>query len=149
MGEKRPTKPSDPRIKVLRFQSPEIPDEVIQLSVVDTGNTTDDGLKIHRLEVGGSGGGPMPSLPSVIPPNPVVAVTATAAPLPSQALVSGAVLKAPSANIASVWIGGDNSVAVNNGLELEPGEIIPVAAIDLDLFWIIGNAADTLQWIGG
>ncbi len=134
--------------KQMKIQNPDDLNEVLQIALFDTGLLTAKTERKFGL-VTGSAGGPTPALPATIPPNPPVAVTATAAALPANVLVSGAVLKAPSANIASVWIGGDNSVAVNNGFELEPGEMIPVAAINLDKFWIIGNAADFLQWIGG
>lgn len=134
--------------KQWKVQNPDNPDEVIQIGLTDSGLVTAKGEKIFALMIAGAGG-PNPAMPSTIPQNPPIAVTIVAAALPDNALVSGAVLKAPRTNVAGVWIGGDNTVAVNNGFELTPGEMIPVAAINLNKFWIIGNAADLLQWIGG
>ena len=149
MSDDRPTKPSDPRIKEIRFQHPTDPTKVIQLELANTG-TVDalDGTEIWRLATGSSGG-PSPALPTVIPPNPIISVTAVAAALPNVPLVAGMVLKAPSTNVASVWIGGDATVAVNNGFELEAGEMVAITATNLNKFFIIGNAADKLQRIGG
>ena len=135
--------------KQWKVLNPDDDAEVVQIGLVDTGLVTGLGEKNFAMMVTAPGGGTIPTLPTTIPPNPVISVTATAAALPTQALVSGAVLKTPSTNIASVWIGGDNTVTIGDGFELEPGEIIPITGTNLNIFWIIGNAADKLQWIGG
>jgi hypothetical protein len=133
----------------IRFQHPTDSTKVIQLELANTGAVDPiDSTEIWRLTTGSSGG-PSPALPTSIPPNPPVAVTATAEALPDIPLVSGAVLKGPSTNVDSIWIGGDDTVDVDNGYELEPGEFIPVAATNLSKFFIIGTAGDVLQWIGG
>lgn len=148
MTDERPKKPSDPGIIGIRLHHPTDQTKIIQLEMSNTGLLTSDNIEIWRLATG-SGGGPSPALPIAILPNPPVSVTAVAAALPDKSLVNGAILKAPAANAGSVWVGGDATVAVNNGYELEPGEFVPVAAINLNKFFIIGTLGDVLQWIGG
>ena len=146
----QPKKPGEllQDLRFLRFVDPEDATKLVQIALVDTGTTTADGTKIYSLGVGSSSG-PVPAMPSTILPNAPIAVTAVAAALPANPLVNGAVLRAPNSNVASIWIGGDGTVAVNNGYELPPGESLPVVATDLSKFFIIGNALDKLHWIGG
>ena len=130
--------------KQMKVQNPDDLTEVIQIGLFDTGLTTVATERKFGI-ITGSAGGPTPALPSTIPPNAPVAVTAAAAALPTNTLVNGAILRAPSGNIASVWVGGDATVAVNNGLEIPPGEGVPVPATNLNEFFRIANAADCRQ----
>jgi len=137
--------------KQWKVLNPDDLDEVVQIGLVDTGNVTLLGEKVFSLIVGGTGG-PVPSLPSTIPPNPIVNVTGIAAALPTQALVNGVMIRAPggaTGNAGSVWIGGDGTVAAANGYELTPGSWVIIPTNNLNNIWIIGTPGDTLQWIGG
>ncbi|RLI55261.1 MAG: hypothetical protein DRP09_10630 [Candidatus Thorarchaeota archaeon] len=134
--------------KQMKVLNPDNLEEVVQIGLTDTGMTTASGEKIFSLMTGGAGGA-TPALPSSIPTNPPITITATAATLPDKPLVNGAVLRAPSGNVGSIWLGGDNSVGVGNGYELPPGENVPIAATNLNKFWVIGTAGDKLQWLGG
>lgn len=134
--------------KQWKVQNPDDPDEVIQIGLVDSGAVTAKGEKIFALMTAGTGG-PVPVLPSSIPSNTPIGIIGSAQQLPSNALVSGVVIKAKTTNVASIWVGRDNTVAINNGYELEPGESLPLSGTNLDLFWVIGTAADVLHWIGG
>lgn len=145
-----PKKPSDPDVKTLFFSNPNDLTEAIALEVVDTGNTTSDGNKIFRMSVG-SGGGPIPVLPAALVPNPPIVLTGGAAEqLPTLALVNGINMKSASGNnAAGIWIGADNTVAINNGYLLLPGSGIPIEVQNMDAVWVFGTVGDILYYLGG
>ncbi len=152
--KKVPEKPSDlsgQNLKFLRFVDPEDSTKIFELAAVDTGDPAGDGTRRYSLVTGGLGG-PSPSLPTSIPANPPVAVTAAAVALPTNTLVNSVMIRAPGGvggNIASVWIGGDNTVTIGSGYELVPGSWVSIPIDNLDKIFIIGNPADFIQWIGG
>jgi len=153
MGAAAPTRPGHlnmQNLKYLRFVDPEDETKIVQIALVDTGSVTGDDVPIYALGVGSGSGVLTPGLPTTLPANPSYALTGGAAEqLPAQDFVAGVVLKNRNSNSNSIWIGGDNSVAPNNGFELQPGESVPIPVANLDLIWVYGTASEVLDWIGG
>ena len=74
-------------------------------------------------------------------------VTISAVALPSQALVNGIVITAPSGNTGTVYV-GPAGVTTGNGYKLAPGSSISYAVTNVSAIYIIGTAADTVSFTG-
>lgn len=75
-------------------------------------------------------------------------VTTSAASLPNQALVSGVVVKALSANLATVYV-GPTGLTTANGYPLAAGEAISFAVANADAIYVLGaNTTDTVAFGG-
>lgn len=74
MADALPDKPSDPRVRVLRFLHPDDSTKVIQLELVDTGKTTGDGLSVFAI-----GTVPTSPIPSSIKKSPYAGLASVAA----------------------------------------------------------------------
>jgi len=81
-----------------------------------------------------------------------IATTGTALALGSGALVNGIVIKANTANAATILVGGSGvtnvSTGTGNGYPLAPGEAISIASSNLSQVYINGTAADFVSYAG-
>ena len=146
-----PTKPSQLKGQVyLRFPDPQDDTKVVQVALVDTGLTSPDLTKIYALGVAGATG-PVPVVPASLVVNPPITLAGgVAEQLPAKALLNGIVIKAATGNnVAGVWVGGDNTVAMGNGYELLPGDGLPIEVQNMDAIWVFGTAGDVLYYNGG
>jgi len=149
MIDGRPTKPSDIKTaKFLRFVDPDDPEELIELEVIDTGNVTVDGKRIMQLGVAASVVVPPPSPPSAINSGSFVLPDTSANPIGTGGLDAGVTVKADSDNTDDVWV-GDSTVAIDDGMRLEPGESLFIPIDALGKVHAIGSSGDTVHYIGG
>lgn len=88
-------------------------------------------------------------LPEAVDPSDTLALDGSQQQLAAKALKSGLTLKALSSNADSIWVGGSTVAVGSNGMELEPGESVPIVVEDADQVYYIGTATDKLCVIGG
>ena len=88
-------------------------------------------------------------LPEAIDPSATLTLSGSQQQLAAKALKAGLVLKALSSNGNSIWVGGSSVAVGSDGLELEPGESVPIVVEDADQVYYIGTATDKLCVIGG
>lgn len=88
-------------------------------------------------------------LPEAVDPSLTLSLSGSQQQLAAKALKSGLTLKALSSNTDSIWVGGSGVAVGSNGIELEPGESVPIVVENADQVYYIGTAADKLCVIGG
>jgi hypothetical protein len=79
-------------------------------------------------------------------------VTASAVALPSQSFNNGLVLKAKSANVGKVFLGGSAVTTTDDGtgtgFALAAGESVSIGVTDAASIYVIGTANDVLYILG-
>ena len=145
----RPQKPSDQLFKFLRFIDPTDPTKIIEIKLVKVAGTTPDGHDLYAVAIASPGGGTLPTVPGTTIHGGYQLPDALIHQLPTVTLVNSISLVASQGNAGTIWVGGNNTTALNNGVPLEPGESIPIDALNLDQLWVIGTLNDRIFWIGG
>ena len=150
MGDKRPIKPSDPRIGKIRFPHPTDPTKVIQIALVDTGEVDpEDNTEIWAFATGSMSGVPAPGVPEENKHYLHEATDDDVHALPDMDLVNGGVLIADEDNADPIAIGGDDSIDGTNGPLIPPGGSIPFSAQNLNQVYVKATTGDKLTFFGG
>lgn len=100
---------------------------------------------VGTLAAGIDGGAPVP-----IAANTITTLSGN----PAVALVKGLVIQAMRLNVGPIAVGYTNTVdptaGTQVGIQLQPGESVPIPANSTDGIWVRStNAADRITWAGG